>query len=306
MKILKRPLFLFLIGFLPGLAIFFPYRILTSQIESELRTRARVEVRLGDLHLGTGLGLGLGRGGVAALKGRNVNLTLPGGRGLTCQELVLSPHMWSVLIAQLRVTVACRTERQGTIVSVAKLSPLWGPTDLAATVDLEEVKLSLLDSLFGIPNVGGTIDGRLELGLPLASRGLPTLAWEAEATKLMTPAVAAGFVNFPNISLGTLHARGKLASGGKGEIEELRFGDKSSPLEGLLQGSFALSPQGFPTSADLRGRLRSDPQFERDQLKDINLDLMFGKANSSGFREFRKRAADGNLFGLLMGPPDAT
>ncbi len=240
---------------------------------------------------------------MTALKGTNVNLNLPNGRSLTCKEFVLSPHWWAILIAQARVAAACRTEREGTLLSIISAGPIWKPSTLRGNVYIQDLKLSLVENLLRLDSLSGVVNGQVEFEVPLAKGSrLPAVSWEASGTKITLPSLASDLLNVPSISVGKLSARGKLTSAGRAEIDELIVGDKNSPIEANLTGNLTLDRRGMPTGADIRGRLRTDPEFEKAQLKDISLDLLFGKTKESGQREFHK-AAQGNLLSLLMNPP---
>lgn len=299
----KLPWILFALGISAGAVLFFPFHVFTSQIEQTL-TKQGIDARLGDLKLSTGLGLGIGKGGLLALKGSNVSLNLPNGRTLTCKEFVLSPHALALFIGRARVAASCKTEREGSLLSVISGVPVWNPSSLEGSVYIQELKLSLLENLFRLDSLSGVLNGKVQFEMPISKGGprLPAVTWEASGSKVTLPSVSSDMLSFPSISVGKLSTKGKLTSTGRAEIDELIIGDKSAPIEASLTGNFTMDRRGMPTGADIRGRLRTDPEFERVQLKDIRLDLLFGNTKESGQREFHK-VAQGNLFGLLLNPP---
>lgn len=299
----KLPWILFAAGVILGAVFFFPFRVFTTQIEQALAKQAGIDAQLGDLRIGTGLGLGLGRGGVTALRGTNVVLNFAEGRTITCKEFVLSPQFWTLVMAKIRVTAACKTERDGTLISVVSAGPIWNPSQVDGEIFIQDLKLSFLENLLHLDSFSGTLNGQVGFQMPL-NKGprIPALNWEATGSKVTLPALASDLLNVPSISVGRLSTRGKVSSSGRADIEEFVIGDKNSPVEGNFQGNFTLDRRGMPTGADIKGRLRTDPEFEKAQLKDISLDLLFGKANETGQREFHKMA-QGSLLGLIMNPP---
>lgn len=300
----RLPWFLFAFGLVLGSVLFFPFHTLTSRIQAQIQRASNIDVQMGDLRLGTGLGLGLGRGGLAALRGTNVRIGLGNGQGLQCREFVLSPQLWALLVAKGRVTAACRTERDGSVVSVISVSPIWSPQKLRASLELEGLKLPLLESFVKLNGISGQLDGKVDIEMALVGKGgaLPAVTWDARGTKVVLPAVESSFLNLPNIQVGKLATKGRLLPSGRTEIEDFSFGSADAPIEAKVTGSMTLDRHGMPSGADIQGSLRTNPDFEKVQLKDINLDLLFGTAKASGKREFRK-LAQGSLTGLLLNPP---
>lgn len=300
----KTPL-VFVAGFAIGAALFFPFRLFTSQIEQTLARSAGIDVRLGDLHVGTGLGLGLGRGGLLAVKGQNVRVTLRSGASFSCNEFVLSPVLLGVFTGALKFGVSCDLGDNGEIIGTAALKPFWAPQTIEANLKADGVRLNVVDEAFALGGLSGRLNGEFGYASPLAMGfgRLPALTWSLAGSEVNLPPVSSDLLNLPSIPMGTISSRGRLSDVlNKLDIEEFRFGAQSTPLEGSIRGSVTMDRRGQPNGADITGQLRSDPDFEKSQLKDINLDLIFGRPRRNGIREFHKKA-EGSLLGLFMNPP---
>ncbi|MBS1984751.1 MAG: type II secretion system protein GspN [Bdellovibrionales bacterium] len=300
----KLSILIFAAGLIVGMLLFFPYTLFTSQAEQMLLEQSGIQAQLGNLHLGTGLTLGLNRGGLIALKGEKVRLTFATGKLVVCEDFALSPQILPLFMGQARVTIACDTRNEGSISASVAVSPVWSPATVQADVSLDKAKLTLADAV--LPSLGlvGSLSGDVNVSMPIKAgmARIPDVQWNLSGDRIVLPSVSSNFLTLPSISVGSMKSKGRLPPNGKANIEELRFGDKGSPMEGAVSGTLVFDRQGIPTDADIRGRLRTDPEFEKNELKGLNLDLMFGPIKGSGQREFKKQA-QGSLFGLLMNPP---
>jgi hypothetical protein len=85
-------------------------------------------------------------------------------------------------------------------------------------------------------------------------------------------------------------------------VNDLRFGSQTSPIKGGIKANLGLNNELLPNSGELRGELITDENFEKEKLKDISLDLFFGKIKSPGKRVFVKKIKGSYL--SLLAPPE--
>jgi hypothetical protein len=172
-------------------------------------------------------------------------------------------------------------------------------------VFLDSFNLVHLEQAFRLSGgLAGLVDGTIEISAPLVTqnRVIPEVTWTVKAKNLQTPGFTNTLLTLPPIPLETLETSGTVAANGKGNLKQFVFGTAKTPLEGELSAIFELEPSGMPRSLDLNGKLRTAPEFEKNSLKDLNLDLIFGKTKDNGLREFKK-SSRGNLMSLFFEPP---
>jgi type II secretion system protein N len=288
-------------AFLLGCLIFFPLNFIKPRLQRSL-AQAGLDVELGHLHVGTGLGLGLSRGGLFAIHAENVTVTLPQGGNVRCEKFTLSPQLLPLFVGAIKGSALCRTTKQGSLVGTVRGFPFWNPTKFNASVKLDEVDLSLAEGLVPYGPFRGSLKGEILISeMKPNSRTPPRFDWQVQGQNVSTPAVPTDFLSIPALNLGPVSSRGSFAPA-KLKLDEFKFGSDKSPLEGTLRADMVIDPRGLPTSGELSGNMRTEPTFEKESLKDINLNLLFGPVRDSGQREFKK-TFNGSVLGLLMNPP---
>jgi len=63
-----------------------------------------------------------------------------------------------------------------------------------------------------------------------------------------------------------------------------------------------LDAKNFPIDGKIKGRIKTDPEWEKKNLTTFNMTSTFGKVKESGMREFTKEVV-GNVTSLLFNPP---
>jgi type II secretion system protein N len=307
-KLYALPMLIFGICFLIGLVIFFPIGKLRYVISDAASNMGGLNLQIGRLSMGTGLTMGLLRGGLIGLHGENVTIATNTGASLRCSRLSLSPHLLTLFVGRLELAFSCEIpegEKSDAmeVSGLVKASPFWKPSNTDLKAELSDVKLDILGSFFpAAASASGALNGEVTVSdLKPNARTLPKIEWNLKGKDIVLPPVSSDFLNLPSLELGPVQTQGKFTSG-KLKLDDLKFGTDNAPLSGNFHADFGLDSTGQPVSGELTGKLKTDPTFEATQLKDIKLDLLFGKVDPSGSREFKK-VVNGSVISLLMSPP---
>lgn len=312
-RVSKWSLFLFGVCFFVSFFWWFPLDQIKGSLIAPIRKQTGVAIRLDNLKVGSGLGLGLTHGGLLGIKSDNLTLLFPGGKILSCKNVILSPHFLSLFTGKISVGVGCELNSQPgdetQISSVLRLSivagPFWNPQTAGAKINLTDFSLSQLSIFFPNLEFGGVLQGEITVNdLVIGSSSKPrAVSWNISGKEILTPAIANDFVGVPAIPLESITSKGRL-EGDNLVVEDFKFGSGKSPLEGDVKINFKLDPIGQPISGEILGKIRTQPDFEAAALADkIPMDLVFGKVRPSGFREFKK-TLQGNLLSLLLQPAE--
>ena len=290
---------LFLMGLFVGLVLFFPLDAMKSQILAQVSRNTGVDMVMERIRFGTGLGLGLRQGSLLALRGSNAKLRFQNGQSLSCDKLILAPHLLPMLWTEVKLGVACVSDDLGEIVVGLSARPFWNPSSAQATIFLDEVKLSVFENWENLSGLSGTLSGTLEArDIALPMRRPPNVEWTLTGNNINTPPLHVDLLGLPPMNLGPLSTKGTFTRS-KLQINELKFGSKASVLEANLKASLTLDSMYLPSAGEFSGRIRSEPTFEKTQITDISLEQAFGPVTASGFREFRKpiQSAQSIIFG---------
>jgi hypothetical protein len=245
--------------------------------------------------------MGWSFGGLLALRASRTTIRMANGT-LTCETLRISPHLWRLLLAQIQLGVSCElSTKQGSILQTRlRASPFWAPSSLSAKIQMTQVDLAEFGS-FLRQKFAGRLTGYLEIDhFKLPSRELGSAQWKVLGTGLETPALQSNFFNLPPIRLGALDSEGSWA-GQQLKVKNLKVGDESGSLWGEFQVDLKLDRSMNPQSGFVQGRLKTDPEFEKSELRDLDLSDLFGSVGSNGYRSFKKEAS-GNWLFLLQKP----
>lgn len=293
---------LFAGGFVLGILVFFPLDSLRSSALNRIRQQTGIDVNPRTLYLSSGLTLGFKRASLFALKAEDVTITMTDGNTLKCRELLIAPKILPLLITRLSVSIRCLSPQSGNVTAQMTGSPFWSPQTLTVGLDMDQLSLSLANKFLPSITLNGRLSGEaLLIDYVPGARKLPKATWNISGEGIQSPAVNSDFFSLPQMDLGPLKSTGTYENN-RLEVQELSFGTPQSNLEGRLTANLSVDARGMLSSGDLSGRLRTESNFEKLQLKDINMDLSFGPVKASGYREFRKKM-EGGPQSLLFNPP---
>lgn len=294
---------LFAAGFLAGVVFFFPLDALRATVLSAIRDRTRIDLSAKSIYVSTGLNLGPRRGSLIALKADDVLITLPDSNTLKCDDLVIAPGLFPLLYGRLSVALRCRSRQSGELLVQAWGSPFWAPQKFQVTTILDNANLALAARFMPqLSAFSGLLSGEIHIqDFEPGRTQIPNAEWELTGQEVQSPPLTSDFFNLPALDMGQLKVVGSMESR-KVSLKELSFGSAKTSVEVKVAANLTLDPRGMPSDGDLSGKIRTDPGFEKIQLKDINMDLSFGKVKESGFREFRKKM-EGGPQSLLFNPP---
>jgi len=292
----------FIAGLIFGILFFIPIDPIRARVLSYVSRQSDIEITIKKLGLGTGLGLGISDGSLFALRGKDALIGFQNGQMLRCSKLIIAPKILPILVGRFSGTLYCEMGASGTVTAGISGSPFWNPKTLNLSVEVEELDMAILEQFTQVSPFAGTLNGTVELKEvnPSSSR-MPDAEWNLDGKEVMLPAVTQDFFNLPSLQIGPMSTKGTIQNS-KLKIDEIKFGKADTMIEGTLTANLGLSSSGVPSNGEITGKLRTDPDFEKSQLTDINLDLAFGKVKPSGFREFRKKM-EGGPQSLLMNPP---
>ncbi len=273
-------------GFAAGLVFFFPLSEIVTALVARNAGSSGLAVDLGPVRVTTGYALGFSKGSLFGLRVRNLRFTLPNGSQIRCEESVLAPRIWPLLIGQLQTGVSCQSKALGDVKALVKASPAWGPKTINASVSLAKVDVKAFES-FLKGGYAGRISGELDVvDFKLGGRGLPPLEWELSGQNVQIPAVTTQMFVMPAVRVGPLKTTGRLRDG-KLNVPKLEFGAEDTTVEGNLKLDLTLNATGFPSAGQWSGRLRTSSDFE-SAFTDIDLTKALGPTGSDGFRQFSK------------------
>ena len=206
------PGIVFAAGFILGLAVYFPMEQLRYPIQDIVSKTTRGDLQMGRVRLGTGLGLGLARGGLVAVHAENVMLTLTSGQAVECQEATISPRLFSLLTLKASLAFRCILPKDGTIIGVFSVGPIWKPKTGSVELLLDKVPLEIADGFVPGSSFAGTMDGEvhvddIDINFP---PGNTKVSWNIKGDKVVLPPVNNDFVKLPSISMGPHCNSGKL------------------------------------------------------------------------------------------------
>ena len=293
-----------IICFLVGCVYFFPLQSLQTQLNTQLSQNSGQDIKVINPSLGTGLGVGLISGGLIALRAEKMEIYLPRKSvQVDCYNLTVTPSLLSILLLKAKVAVQCELDQDGasTVLAIME-APLWAFEEATVEVELDDIHLDKIARTFKVRGWKGTLNGDVQVsGIAKGPRDT-AFEWDLEGSGFATPTVKSDFLNLPPLILDKLESKGNLANR-KLLLDSLEIGVQgATKLWASFSANMVLSPQMLPTGGTLKGKMKTDPDFEKDSLKGLNLDLLFGKIKASGLREFTKEVK-GNVFSLMMNPP---
>lgn len=288
------------ICFFIGVVLFFPIQNFESKLNSALSSSTGQDVKVKQ----TSLSNGLLRGGLVSLNAKKLEIFMArNNTQIDCHDVEITPVFLSLFMLQFKAIVSCGLEKNSnSVVTATASAPLWAVSELTAEVELENVSLDQLSNTFKIKGLSGTLEGTVEASQLSGGAATAQFAWELEGSGLATPPVRSDFFNLPSLRLDKLASEGEFRPG-RLDLKDLELGVQGKePLWLKIQADFGLNRQMMPNSGTLTGKIQTDPTFELEGLRDLNLDLIFGTVKPSGMREFKKQV-QGNALSLLMSPP---
>lgn len=298
MSFLKRfalPIF----GMLVGAFFFFPWNEVRDQISSVVQKQSGIQIQMQRFAPTLGLRMGLGKGSLLAFSAGKASVRLPNGIAVSCNELVVGPRFWPLLMTQFQIAAACYTEEGGSLIALTTAAPFWSPSTLNESVALDSFSLENVDLK---SNVSGVLSGSVDAtNISLLEGGIPDVQWNLTGKKVRTPEANIPLLKLPSLDLGDLKTTGTLNARSM-KIDALDFGSSEGVLEGNITFQSTLSPENFfPTDGEIAGNLRVDPSAEQGSLRDVPW-RTFGTADGQGKRTF-KRSFTGGIQNLFLSFP---
>lgn len=298
MKLLQRfalPLF----GLFVGAFFFFPWNDVRDQITSAVQKQSGIQIQMQQFSPTLGFRVGIAKGSLMAFSGGKSTIRLPTGHMLTCNELIVGPRFWPLLLTQLQLSVGCISEDGGSLVALTTISPFWSPANMNESVEMTNFSLENVDLK---ANVSGVLSGTVDAtNVSLTEGGVPDVAWDLTGSKVRTPEANIPLLKLPSLDLGNLKTVGSLNSRAM-RISSLAFGAPDSIMEGDISFESTLAPDSFfPTEGEISGRLRVDPSAEKGSLRDVPW-RTFGNPDEKGQRNF-KRSFTGGIQSLFLSFP---
>lgn len=287
------------LGFIVGVLFFFPWGELRDILITTIEKASGVRITMTEFSPSTGLQMGLMRGSLFAFSGKKATVRLPSGESLSCDDLVIGPRIWPLILTKAEISLGCFSEDSGSAVALISASPFWGPSTIAVSMDLDHFSLANIHLKM---DLAGKLSGNFELSeFSLSEKGSPKVEWNLKGGEVRTPEFAIPLLKIPGLELGDLDTEGSY-TGRAIKLSKLEFGSKQNLIEAKMSFNSDISEaSGAPESGDLKGWIRVDPNAEKSSLKDIPWNI-FGKPNDSGKREF-KRSFTGGITSLLLAPP---
>ncbi|NCN40902.1 type II secretion system protein GspN [bacterium] len=294
-----------IVFFIFGCIYFFPIQSLETQLNSQLSQQTRQDVRVINPKLGTGLGLGLFSGGLIALKAERVEIFMPReSMQIDCNNFILTPNLLALFTLKLHVSIQCQIEKGGpsTILASVK-TPVWSFNDAELNIELEDIRLDHLAKMFKAKGWMGKLNGDVSITGITQGMQSASFAWDVNGTGFATPALRSDLLSLPAMVHDRLQTSGEFTSGNV-VVEELQLGvvDVTPMWATFSSAGLKLDAKNFPIDGKIKGRIKTDPEWEKKNLTTFNMTSTFGKVKESGMREFTKEVV-GNVTSLLFNPP---
>ena len=289
------------LGFLIGLFFFFPWSDIKDLITTKVARATGIMVQMQTFSPTTGLVLGPARGSLLAFSGTKAVIHIPPNKSVSCDEIIVGPRFWPLLLGQLQLSVGCLEANGGKVVALVTVNPFWSPSKMS--LDGELTQFSLENADLGT-NAQGIFSGTLAIkDAPLSGSGIPEISWKLTGSQVRTPDANLMVMQLPSLDLSDIKTEGSFSSH-LIKIPVLNFGNKQSPLEGKINFQSDFSPNTGPENGSISGTLRVNPEVEATTFKNINLTILFGAPNEQGVRAF-SRPFNGGIMSLMMTKYDA-
>jgi hypothetical protein len=289
MKILKKYFFVIL-GFFVGVLFFFPLNQIKDAISSNVAQSTGIILDIQRLEPTLGLRLGLGKGAFIGLSAIGAHIRFPQG-SLNCDELIIAPRVWPILMGQLQLGVGCLEKERVSLVALVKASPFWAPSAVDLSVDFKEFSLENIDLQSDLQNeLKGIVSGTLEAqNVSLTNIGSPSVLLDVQGSEVRTPSTYVMGVTLSSLDLDTVKIVGSLGKNSL-KIPTLNFGNTDSPIQGKLsfESDFPM-PRMIPQKGQLRGMLKVTPAGIVIFKNVFSLSLVFGPADTTGTRQINKK-----------------
>ena len=181
-----------------------------------------------------------------------------------------------------------------------KLKPFWAPKDVNGEALLDQYSLGNLATLKKGLSLEGAGSGDLDFTHKLDGSIPVKVNMDLGIDRLKLPGLNHALIKIPPLKFSTSKINGSVEAGKTLKFESLELGRKSDKIHLDLNFDFGLDRSGMPTSGNLAGRLKVDPEFEKNELASIKTELIFGPVKASGYREF-KQVVKGSLMPFLLG-----
>ena len=297
MNFLKKYFFIIL-GFFIGIVFFFPWNQVKDFITTTVSKSSGIALDMQNLEPTLGLRIGLSKGSVLGFSASAAHIRSPMGQSISCEELIIAPRIWPLLMGQLQVGIGCLEKESGSFAALLQGSPFWAPTSLSASLELKKFSLENVD----LQNeLHGIFSGSLEVNdISLSGIALPSFVWDISGNEFRSPSLSTP-LTIPSLDLDEIKTIGSLNRNAL-KIQTLNIGTTQTNIEAKLsyESDFPM-PSMNPTNGQLSGFLRISPTTESTTFKDINLATAFGLADSSGGRQFKKKFS-GTAANIIFSP----
>ena len=291
MNFLKKYFFIFL-GFFIGLVFFFPWNQVKDFISSTVVKSSGIVLNIQNLEATLGLRIGLMKGSLIGFSASGAQLHSPAGFSLNCDELIIAPRLWPLLMGQIQVGLGCLEKDKGSFSTLLKASPFWSPSNMNISIKIEKFSLENLN----LQNeLHGVFSGTLEItDLPLSGQGLPLVAWNLQGSEVRSPSLPVLGLTLNSLDLDEVKTVGTFGRNSI-KIPTLNFGSPQTLIQAKLsyESDFPLQSK-IPENGQLTGTLRVSPSAELSIFKNfINFTQAFGPADTTGTRQITKKFSGG-------------
>jgi type II secretion system protein N len=297
---LKNPRVLVLLSFLIGCVLFFPLDRIQGKLLESLRGSG-IRMTMGPMHLSRGI---FPEGGLLGFEAQGMQAVVGMGTSIECDEVKISPQVWRLLILRFQIAISCKRKSAGTLLAVVQSGNLFSPSKMTVSMDLNDVDLEVFGSGAGINGLKGVANGSLAIG-ELSNFGPNHIDVDLDLEKLKTPAFSepSTGASLPSLELETGEIRLTIDKG-RYDLKRILLGKEKGSFFVDLKGDLVKTPDMMFPKGILAGRVKVDPDLEKTELKDLKLDLYFGKIKDSGFREFKRKELNGSPISLLNPPQE--
>lgn len=290
MKFLRKYFFVIL-GFFVGVLFFFPLNQIKDKILTTVSKSSGMILDIQRLEPTLGLRLGFTKGAVFGLSAMGAHIRSPMGYSLNCDELIIAPRVWPILMGQIHLGIGCLEKEKGSLIAIIKASPFWAPSSLDLSIELNDFSLENIDLQSEIKGIlSGSLDAE---SISLQGGGIPKLLWDIRGSEVRTPSAPIAGLMLSSLDLYDVKIVGSLKNNAL-KIPTLNFGNSESPIQGNLSFESDLpQPNMIPQRGQLTGMLKVSPAGISIFKDFVNFDRTFGPADTTGTRQITKKFTGG-------------
>ncbi len=288
-----------LLGLIGGSVLFFPWNDVRDQISSLIYKQTRVQVQMQSFSPTLGLSVGVSKGSLLAFSATKASIRLPSGQMILCNELIVGPRFWPLLMTQIQISLGCFSEDGGNLTALLSAMPFWGPTSASVSVAMENFSM---ENISLQSSVQGTFNGKVDVSeVKVQEGGIPAVSWDLDGKNVRTPEANMPGMNLPSLDVDTLATQGSLSARAI-KVDSLSFGTSNTLIEGKLKFQSDINESFAPQTGELSGTLRIEPNAEKGALGNVvSWKTVFGPGDEKGQRQF-KRPFNGGVQSLFLTP----